>query len=423
MSNKKVLVAILVLTLVVGLLSTIGLAAPRTVNMWTFAPNNKEEWDGRKAEIEKAQNIKLNVTLVAQNAFIQKLQAAMMDGKDFPDIIEWLIENNRILSADPKVCFVLPLEKWTSKSKQFKNVPPGRVAYTTYGKHVYGLPHDIHPCIFIYNDALWKSVGVDMATVETWDDFFAAAEKLCAEKQDGKPLHYAIPQNDGLGGTMFMILQQSGAQILTKEGKPAFTSPEFKAFFTKWLGWLKTGTMCSWDWGNFSSLLKSGGMASFSSPDWWVSQVNDGAKAGVQFKARPLPYYKKGGPRTASWGGSFLAIVKGAKDPAGLYKIIEYMQYSNAIKTRYRDTGMLPPNMALLDDPTFSVPNPNFGGQKIGELQVQMAREMPGLNTGDIFWDAINDFNEQYSEVVSGKVSIDDGLKAAQAKAAARIKK
>jgi arabinosaccharide transport system substrate-binding protein len=423
MSNKKIVVAILALTLVVGLLSTVGLSAPRTVNMWLYAENNKAEWDGRKAEIEKAMDIKLNITLVAQNAFIQKLQAAMMDGKDFPDIIEWMIENNRILYADPKVSFVYPLEKWTSKSTEFKNVPAGRVAFVTYGKHVYGLPHDIHPCILIYNDALWKSVGVDMATIETWDEYFAAAEKLAAEKKDGKPAHYAIPQNDGLNGTMYMMLQQSGAQILDKNGKPAFTSPEFKAFMNKWLGYLKTGTMCSWDWGNFSALLQNGGMASYASPDWYTEKVNDGAKAGVQFKARPLPVFKKGGPRTASWGGTFLAICKLAKNPDQLYKVIEYMQYSNAIKYRYRDTGMLPPNMALLDDPSFKVPDPRFGGQKLGELQVQMAREMPGLNTGDVFWDAINDFNEEYTEIVSGKKSVDDGLKAAQAKTMARLKK
>lgn len=422
-NRSKIVVAILVIALVVGLFSTVGLTAPKTVNMWTFAPNNQQEWLGRQAEIEKAMNIKLNITLVAQNAFIQKLQAAMMDGKDYPDIIEWLIENNQILNADPKVCFVEPLENWTKNSKEFKNVPKGRVAYTTYGKHIYGLPHDIHPCVMLYNDDVWKSVGVDLATVETWDDFFAAAQKLAAEQKDGKPVHYALPQNDGLGGTMFMILQQSGAQILDKEGKPAFQSPEFKAFLEKWLGWLKTGTMCSWDWGNFGSLFKSGAMASFNSPDWWVSQINDAAKAGVHVKARLLPYYKKGGARTASWGGSFLAIVKIAKDKSFLYKVIDYMQYSNAIRTRYKDTGMLPPNLALLDDPTFKQPDARLGGQHLGELQVQAAREMPGLNTGDIFWNAINDFNEQYSEIVAGKISVDDGLKAAQAKALARLKK
>jgi arabinosaccharide transport system substrate-binding protein len=392
--------------------------------MWTFAACAGSEWVERKSDIETQLNIHLNVIQVAQNAFIQKLQATMMEGRDYPDIIEWMIEHNRILSADPKVCFVSPLEKYTAKSKVLKHVSPGRISYLTYGKHIYGLPHDVHPAILIYNDTLWKSVGVDMETIETWDDFFIAARELTAEQKDGRPLHYALPQNDGLGGTMFMIWQQSGAHILDKNGKPCFTSPAFREFLGKWLAWSKTGTMCSWDWGNFGSLLKSGGMATFVSPDWWVSQVNDAAKTGVQFRARPLPLYREGGPPTASWGGSFLAICKLAKNQDFLYKVIETMQYDDPIhRNRYRDTGMLAPSDIFYDDESYHQPNPKFGGQRIGELQTQMALQIPAVQTGDIFWDAINDFNEQYTGIVAGKVSIDDGLRAAQAKAEARIKK
>jgi arabinosaccharide transport system substrate-binding protein len=424
MSSKgKLLIAVLVIALLAGALSVTGLAAPKVITFWTFAQNNLDEWKSRQDEIEKAQNIKLNLVLVPQTAFIQKLQATLIDGKGFPDIIEWMIETNRILNGDPKKCFVYPLDKYVAKSAGFKDVPTGRVAWVTYGGHVYGLPHDIHPVVLIYNDTLWKSVGVDVASLETWDDFFAAAQKLAAEKKDDKPLHYALPDIGSLNGTMFMIWQQSGGQILDKKGNPTIEDPKFKAFVTKYLSWVKTGTMCSWDWGNFSAMLKNGTLASYTSPDWYTTQVNDAAKAGeYKFKARLLPYYTKGGPQTASWGGSFLAIPRLAKNPDQLYKIVEYMQYSNAIKYRYRDTGMLPPNMKLFDDETFHKPDPRFGGQKLGELQITAAKEMPSVNTGNIFWDALGDFNTQYTEMVAGKISIDEGLKKAQADALKRIK-
>jgi lactose/L-arabinose transport system substrate-binding protein len=410
-----------ILIFIVSACASLGLAEPRLVNYWVFAPCS--EWFGSIKEVEKQCNIKINIKLVAQNSFIKKLQEAMMEGRDYPDIIEWMIENNRILSANPKVSLVAPLEKYINKSKVMKHVSPGRLSYLTYGSHIYGLPHDVHPCIFIYNEGLWKSVGVDMEAIETWDEFFAAATKLTAEQKDGKPLHYAFPQNDGLGGTMFMIWQQSGAQFLDKNGKPCFNSPAFKEFLEKWFSWLKTGTMCSWDWGNFGSLLKSGGMASFATPDWWVSQVNDAAKTGVQFRARPLPLYRKGSPPTASWSGSFLAICKLAKNQDYLYTVIETMQYNESMhKIRYRYTGMLPPLDTLWDDPSCSVPNPLFGGQKIGELQVEMARQIPSVQSGDIFWDAINDFNTVYPDMVSGKISVAEGLQKVQDVAMKRYK-
>lgn len=390
----------------------------QTITLWSFAQNNIDEWQERKADIEKKFNIKLNIEKVAESGFVQKLQAVMMDGKGIPDIIEWKIENNRILNADPKKCFVLPLDKYTNKSKVFSKIVPGRVAWVKYGGHVYGLPHDVHPVVLIYNDTIWKSVGVDVAKLETWDDFIEAGKKLIAEKKGGKPLHYALPYgNDGLNNTMFMIWQQTNAQILDKDGKPTLDSPAFVEFVKKWLDWQKTGVFTMWDWGNFAALLQSGTLCSYTSPDWWVPQVNQAAQDGkYEFKVRSLPYYKKGGPQTVSWGGTFLAIPKGTKNPDLIYQIMEYMQYDqSAIKSRYETTDMLPPLQEVWNDEVFKQPDERFGGQKLGELQTKLAKEMPEVNTGDIFWDLIfADFGQQYPEMATGKVTVEEGLKKAQ---------
>lgn len=422
--GKLFFVAVLVVCLVSGMTT---MAAPQKVTMWSFAANNVEEWKAREAALEKKFNIDLHIELVAQNAFVQKLQAAMMDGKGAPDIIEWMIEQNRILDANPKKCLVLPLDNYVKKSKVFKQVVPGRVAWTTYGGHVYGLPHDVHPVVLIYNDTLWKNVGVDVASIKTWDEFFEASKKLTAEKKDGKPVHYALPYDpQGIGATMWMIWQQTGAQVLNKKGVPTMTSPEFTKFVKWWKSKIELGGMCAWDWGNFAALLQNGTLASFTSPDWWVGQVDAAAKDGkYKFRVRDLPLYKAGGPRTSSWGGSFMAIVKGAKNPAQLYKLIEDMQYDeNAVKTRYIETGMLAPLASVWDNDVFKKPDPRFGGQKLGVLQTTLAKEMPRMNSGDIFWDAtFTDFNNQFTEMMSGKITVEQGLKKAQADAMRRIKK
>ena len=423
--KKRLLVSMVLIALVVGLFSSIGLGAGKVVTMWSFADNNIKEWKTRQADIEKKFNISLKVEQVPENAFVQRLQATMMDGRGCPDIIEWKIENNRILNANPTKSFVAPLNKYISKSAAFKKVVPGRVGWVKYGSNTYGLPHDVHPVVLVYNDTLWKEVGVDMEKINTWDEFFTASQKLIAEKKDGKPVHYALPETSGMGGTMFMIWQQTGSQIVDKKGNPTFENATFKSYVTQWLNWYKTGSMCSWDWGNFAALLNNGTLASYCSPDWWIPQVDTAANAGkYQFKVRALPYYKKGGSRTASWGGTFLAITKLAKDQDQLYKIMEYMQYDeSSIKTRYKETGMLPPFASVWGDPIFKQADKRFGGQKLGELQVQMAKEMPSVNNGDIFWDAINDFNAQYTEMQSGKLTVDAGLKKAQAESKKRVTK
>jgi len=409
----------------------------RTVTMWTFAPHTAEPLKDREAAIEQRFNINLEIEMIAQNVIVQKLQAEILTGGNPPDIIELYIENNIAMSIDPEKTLVRPLEEYSRNSSVFSSLPAGRTAWCTYGQHIYGLPRDVHPVVLVYNDTLWKSVGVDLAKIMTWDDFFLAARRLTAEKVDGQPLHYALPYgNDGLQNTMYMLWQQTGAEILDTSGKPQFTSPEFTAFIIKLREWVSSGAFSEWDWGQFDAMLANGTLASYPSPDWWISHVDMAAKEGrYQFRVRPLPVYKEGGPRTASWGGTFLAIPKsfsgkGSTNPlnnrletAELYSIIEYMQYDvEDCKERLRKTGIIPANPAAWDDPSVQNPDPRFGGQMLTRLQCELAAEMPVIQNGDIFWDAINDFTEYYSLLELGKINLAECLQKAQEAAMQRLR-
>jgi arabinosaccharide transport system substrate-binding protein len=390
----------------------------RTVVMWYFAMG--DDWISRTTEIRKKFNIKSQSEFVPQNAFLQKLEAAMRDGKGVPDIIEWMVESNK-LKSDPSQCFAAPLEDYIKNSELMQKVPAGRLSWLTVGGHVYGLPHDVHPVVLIYNDTLWKEAGVDLAAIKTWDEFFEGAKKLTEKKENGKPLHYALPtQDSGLTDTMFMIWQQTGTQIFDGDGIPDFTCScgKFKAFIEKWIKWKDSGAICAWDWGNFAANLKSGTLCSYVSPDWWVGQMTDAARDGkYQWRVRALPEYTGGnGTHTASWGGSFLAIPRTAKDKDFIFNMIAYMQYGNKelAVMRYKTGGMVAPVPDAWDDPVFHQPDDRFGGQKLGELQVTLAKEMPSVNNSEFFWDALTDFGQQYTEMIGKKETVDEGLRKIQ---------
>ena len=389
----------------------------RTVTFWTFASNNCEELKRRKVEIEKKFNINLKIELMAQNTFVQKLQIAMMDQQGIPDIIEWMIESNRILSKDPEKSFVIPLNRFIARSTINNNISAGRSSLVTYGGNIYGLPHDAHPIIMVYNDTVWKNAGVDVAKIETWDEFFEKAKALRKFDENGKPKHFALPSSKGgLGDTMYMMWQQTGAQILTKDGRPNLNSFEFKNFVKKWSNWEKSGAITTWDWGNFQHLLKDGTYASYISPDWWVSQTDKAANEGkYQFKVRALPQYKKGIKTGSSWGGSFLAIPKGTKDPDFIFNIIQYIQYDNsAIAARYTETEMLPPVKSFWNNSVLDFQDPRFGGQKIRRLQADSAKTLMPITTGDIFWELISIFSDNYRSFISDKMSFDEMINNSQ---------
>ncbi|HQQ24180.1 MAG TPA: extracellular solute-binding protein [Spirochaetota bacterium] len=389
----------------------------RTVTFWTFASNNCEELKRRKHEIEQKFNINLQIELMAQNTFVQKLQLVMMDQEGIPDIIEWMIESNRILSKDPEKSFVIPLNRFIAKSTINNNISPGRLSLVTYGGNIYGLPHDAHPIIMVYNDTIWKNADVDVAKIETWDEFFEKAKNLRKLDENGKQKHFALPSSEmGLGDAMYMMWQQTGAQILTKDGRPNLNSYEFKNFVKKWSNWEKSGAMTTWDWGNFQQLIKDGTYASYISPDWWVSQTDAAANEGkYQFNVRSLPLYKRGIKTGSSWGGSFLAIPKGTKDADFIFNIMQYIQYDNsALEARYTETEMLPPVKSFWNNNVLDFQDPRFGGQKIRRLQADSAKILMPITTGDIFWELISIFSDNYRSYTSGKLSFDEMINNSQ---------
>jgi len=399
--------------------------APRKVTLWSYSANNVQEWNLRKADIENRFKIALNVVRMAEDVFVQELRMQMAGGSECPDLIDWRIENNQVIHTNARESLVLPLDSYTRKSSTFAGVALGQLSWVSRGDQVYGLPREAGAAVLVYNDSIWKSVGVDLATVETWDDFFLAAQKLAAEKKDGKPVHYALPtQGKGLSDTMFMIWQQSGAPILDRAGAANFTNPGFKGFVEQWAKWTRTGSFISWDWGAFPALLRSGTLCSYVAPDWMVGQVDQASNARQhQFKVRALPLYRQGGPRTATWRGSFLALVRTALHPDDLYPIMEYMQYGeNGMGARLRVSSVLPPLVRPSNSASFLQPDPRFGGQNLRQLQMNLMSEVPSISCSDMLWDAIEDFNSEYPQLESGRSTVDQVLANAQARASRRIR-
>jgi hypothetical protein len=76
----------------------------------------------------------------------------------------------------------------------------------------------------------------------------------------------------------------------------------------------------------------------------------------------------------------------------------------------------------------FHQPDDRFGGQKLGELQITLAKEIPSVNNSELFWDAIDIWNDQqyftyqFKEMISKKISIEEGLKRTQDAVLKRMK-
>jgi ABC-type glycerol-3-phosphate transport system substrate-binding protein len=97
-----------------------------------------------------------------------------------------------------------------------------------------------------------------------------------------------------------------------------------------------------------------------------------------KMRAIPLPIFEPGDARTGTWGGTMMAITRASPRPDDAWKLIEHIYLSDeGFETRIRETNILPPVISQWDDPRYGQPDPFFGGQKVNEIYIELARELP----------------------------------------------
>ncbi len=396
-----------------GLVALMGLAAssfaadkPEKLVFWSFTANNFKEVEDRKADIEKQFGITLEMELLDQQTMLTRLRSASTSGDGWPDIIDGYGDDAVLIShPDPERSLLIPLEDYTKDSKLVPQIVPARLAKYNFGGHQYGLPNDVHPSVLIYNEEAWKAAGVDMATIETWDDFFAAGKKVAVDKDgDGKQDVYPIM------GVWYsigqMMMQQAGIKLEDENGIPQLTNPDFVAQLEKLYGWHKEGLIMEQDWAAVWDHIKEGRLLALTTPDWWLNgslEPLTGTAVEGKMKARPLPAWTKGGPRTAAWGGSYKAITVGCEYPEFAYQVLEYMNYAPGIGgPKFASSGILSPISTDWDAEEFKKQYPVYGGQQVALLLIEMAKEMPVQEVFQYSSRGWGRVNEAWTAITSG---------------------
>jgi arabinosaccharide transport system substrate-binding protein len=260
---------------------------------------------------------------------------------------------------------------------------PSFAPWTSRGR-VFGLPHDVHPVLLAYRADLVEAAGIDVTTIETWDDFVQRLRPLVRDVDgDGYPDHYLLniwETNPELieslmlqaGGALFdaqerlVMHSESNARVLatvvswtTGPNRIAVNAPEFDAAGNK---------------------MRLDGTVLFSfMPDWLTSAwQQDLPQLAGKVKLMPLPAWEKGGRRTTVMGGTMLGIPKHTKDFDSAWRYAKYLYLSpDLARALFRTTGIISPVKRHWTDPVYDEPSTYFGGQRRGRLYIAAAPHVP----------------------------------------------
>lgn len=380
-----------------------ALEAGGEITYWTWTPSA----EAQVAAFEKAYpKVKVNLVNAGTNTEeYTKLQNAITAGSGAPDVAQ--VEYYAI----PQ--FALADSLVDLAPYGFGDLEdlytPGPWGAVTSGEKVYGLPQDSGPMAMFYNKTVFDQYGIAVPT--TYDEYVAAAEQLHA----ANPNAY-ITADTGDSGFATSMIWQAGGKPFQADGTDITIDLQDEG---------------SKKWADNWNRLVEGGLLS-TTPGWsdeWFKGLGDGsiatlligawmpgvlessvADAAGDWRVAPMPTYD-GTPVTAENGGGGQVVLKQSKNPALAAAFLKWLNSDPESIKVFLESGGFPATTAELESPEFlGYESDYFGGQKINEVLVDAAKNVPSgwqylpyqVYANSIFGDTVGQAYKNNSDLNEG---------------------
>ncbi|GAA2214215.1 ABC transporter substrate-binding protein [Nonomuraea monospora] len=231
---------------------------------------------------------------------------------------------------------------------------------------IIGIPTDVGGMAVAYRTDLFKEAGLPTDRDEvsklwpTWDAFIETGKKYTAAT--GK----AFVDNAGTS-VFYQAVNQGPEKYHDPSGNVVYaTSPQVKTAFDLGIKAAQAGITAkqsSFEDG-WSAAMGKGDYAVISAPSWLLGQIRSNAPATKgKWDVAKIP----GG--AGNWGGSYLAIPKGAANPKAAWDYISKMQSPQGQLEHFVGSGALPTTPSVYQDPKLlGAKDPFFSDAPIGKI-------------------------------------------------------
>ena len=297
------------------------------------------------------------------------------------------------------------LEDVSGEASKYKdNYNDAAYSQMSVGGKMVGLPQDTGPLVYLYNEAEFNALGIEVP--KTFDELLEAAKKAAAQ---GKYILGFEPDEAGYG--LSAQAAAAGAvwySAVDNKWRVNTTGEESQAVATFWQEALDAKAALTHNrWSSeYEQALASGSLIGNIAPAWEIGYALDkldGTPYEGQWRVAKLPTF--GGARmTGPDGGSGVAVMKGCQHKT------EAMEFNNWLNTQVADLasqGLLPAAKGTVTTPEKTLRQ--FGNQDVYQVLAEANGE---LSTE---WDYIPGFSavvqkmkEKADEVVAGGAKVTD---------------
>lgn len=437
----KPLLAMLAIMLVSGTIVLSRRAQPRTdLSYWVFAVSRAETYRAATPDVPSLTTLfrekygqSVRVNLIHGRALDTRLLSLMMSGArgdKVPDVVELEISSiGKYFRFPPEKVGLLPLDDFIDRDGLRGRILPARLAPWTRGGIVFGIPHDVHPVGITYRKDLYDAAGVDLAACTTWDQLHAACVQYQAYwRANGRPERSAIELPRVTADHLVRMLLQRGVNLVDSDLGTHLADERVADTLVRYgemvAGPRRIGADASPGGFNWVGDLRRGAIGAFLTPDWRVTYIrlHAGDDLAGTLALMPLPRFEPGDRPTSTWGGTMAGIPRHARDPEASWRAIRHFHLSaEGLAARMRHTDVLSPLRDTWSSPQWHRADPLFGGQRVGELFVRLAEQVPDYNATPFTTTAIGLLSQavyEQTELVDRGAPRDARLAAARRKLA-----
>lgn len=338
------------------------------LTMWYWKNSIREDLIAQVSE--QFPGVTIKAELFSADDIEEKINTTIASGGELPDLLpmdDWIAN----LLQYPDMFVNLYDAPCNAKEIEDQYVEwKWKRAETVDGKLI-ALPMDIGPTCMFYNAGLFEEAGLPAepadvaAAMSTWEDAYAAAEKLQAATPDVKMF-------DFMGHLFVAALGQQSQHMIDEQGNFIADQDHIReAFMTAVEGkpYVYGGdTEWSSEW---AASLNNGDVAAFVGAVWMKPELQDAAPdTAGQWRVTTAP----GG--AGNVGGSSIGITKDCKNVETAYKVLTWMTNTENQVKSLEQLGLFPSLISALDDPALMYEEEFFGNQVVNEYFIKAAKEI-----------------------------------------------
>jgi raffinose/stachyose/melibiose transport system substrate-binding protein len=295
-------------------------------------------------------DIKVNLTMVANDAYKQKLAVALASGKA-PDCfhswgggpMEEFVKNNQIVD----------LSSYMNANNYKGKFLDAAITQMTYQDKIWGVPvNNVAVGTIFYNKEIFSKYKLTVPTT------IRELETVCDTLVKNKIFPFALANKTQWTGSMYymaLATRRGGMQPFQKalDGSGSFTDPAFIYAGEKIQEWVKKGYFITgfngldWDAGQARAPLYRGEAAMVFMGSWFNMQAlneNPVFHSKMGFFKFPRDEQGTGNPDTAfgTVGDNFYHVSTSSKNPQKAFELITRLIDEEAVKDAITD-GRIPP--------------------------------------------------------------------------------